>query len=495
MSTSTRADRQSRLDALGEIETRLAAGQDTTELRCRRAALLDALGRTNDARQVYLEALAAAPDDAALLNGLGALLYRTGYRNAARTIYARVAHSHPGQPIGHVNLGNVLREAGDLDGARRHYEIALQIAPGVAEAHQGLGNVLAATGDAVAAERHWRLGYQDQVVNAWPYRGFGQPIHVLMLISVANGNIPARVFLDDRLFAVTTVAMEFYTDALVLPPHDLVLNAISDADLCGTALQAAVKLLDRTAAPVINHPAAVLRTGRVRIASRFKQIPGVVTPRCVLLPREQLAGPGGGRLLARHGFQWPVLLRAPGFHTGQHFVRVDAEKALRGAVAGLPGAALLAIEYVDATGVDGKSRKGRVLVVDRQLYPLHWAISSHWKVHYFTADMADCKDCRIEEARFLSDMADFLGPRAVAALTEIARRLDLDYGGIDFGLGADGQVILFEANASMAIVPPPAEAQWIYRSMAIDRPLLATKGLLMTRARAHAVGVVHAGGG
>jgi hypothetical protein len=489
MSTSIPADRQGRQDALAEIETKMAAGQDAAELRCRRAALLDALGRTNDARQVYLEALTAAPDDATLLNGLGALLYRTGYRNAARTIYTRVAHSHPGQPTGHVNLGNVLREAGDLDGARRHYEIALQIAPGVPEAHQGLGNVLAATGDAVEAERHWRLGYQDHVVNTWSYRGFGQPIHVLMLISVANGNIPARVFLDDRLFAVTTVAMEFYTDALVLPPHDLVLNAISDADLCGTALQAAVKLLDRTAAPVINHPATVLRTGRVRIASRFKEIPGVVTPRCVLLPREQLAGPGGDRLLAGHGFEWPVLLRAPGFHTGQHFERVDTANELPGAVAALPGAALLAIEYVDATGADGKSRKGRVLVVDGQLYPLHWAISSHWKVHYFTADMADCKDYRIEEARFLSDMPAFLGPRAVAGLTEIALRLGLDYGGIDFGLGADGQIILFEANASMAIVPPPAEAQWIYRSMAIDRPLLGTKGLLMTRGRAHAARV------
>ena len=153
------------------------------------------------------------------------------------------------------------------------------------------------------------------------------------------------------------------------------------------------------------------------------------------------------------------------------------------AVAALPGAALLAIEYIDATGADGKSRKGRVLIVDGQLYPLHWAISSNWKVHYFTAEMADCKDYRVEEARFLADMPAFIGPRAVAALTEIALRLDLDYGGIDFGIGADGQIVLFEANASMAIVPPPAEALWNYRSVAINRPLLATKGLLMARAR------------
>lgn len=483
MSTSITADRQARLDTLAEIEGNLAAGPDTAELMCRRAARLDALGRTYDARQLYLAALAAAPDDAAILNGLGALLYRTGYHSAARSTYERVVTCHPAQPVGHANLGNLLCEAGDSAGARRHYEMALRLAPGFPEAHQGLGNVLAACGEAAAAKHHWLLGYRNRVVNVWPYRGPGQPIHVLMLISVANGNIPTRVFLDDRLFAVTTVAMEFYTAALALPPHDLVLNAIGDADLCATALRAAVDLLDRTTAPVINHPATVLQTGRAQNARRFKEIPGVTTPRCTLLPREQLAGPDGDRLLASLGFAWPVLLRAPGFHTGQHFVRVNTAGELPGAVAELPGAALLAIEYIDATGADGKSRKGRVLIVDRQLYPLHWAISSNWKVHYFTADMADCKNYRVEEARFLADMPAFIGPRAVAALTEIARRLDLDYGGIDFGIGGDGQIVLFEANASMAIVPPPVKARWNYRSLAINRPLLATKGLLMARAR------------
>jgi hypothetical protein len=480
------ADRQARLDALAEIETNLATGQDTAELTHRRAALLDALGRTEDARQLYLAALAAAPDDAAILNGLGALLYRTGYRSAAHTIYTRAVNCHPDQPIGHVNLGNLLHETGDLAAARRHYEIALRLAPGIAEAHQGLGNVLAAGGDTAAAERHWRLGYQDRVVNVWPYRGHGQPIQLLMLISIANGNIPARVFLDDRLFAVTTVAMEFYTDTLALPAHDLVLNAISDAELCGTALRAAVDLLRRTAAPVINHPARVLLTGRARNARRLQAVPGAITPRCVPLPRERLSGPDGGSLLASQGFAWPVLLRAPGYHTGQHFVRVDAAGELPSAVAALPGETLLAIEYVDVSGVDGKSRKGRVLTVDGQIYPLHWAISSNWKVHYFTAEMAECKDHRLEEARFLADMPAFLGPRAVAALTDTARRLGLDYGGIDFGVRSDGQIVLFEANASMAIVPSPAEARWLYRSVAINRPLLAIKGLLMARARSSA---------
>ncbi|MDR3535133.1 MAG: tetratricopeptide repeat protein [Acetobacteraceae bacterium] len=481
MTVSMSVIRQVRLNALSETEARLAAGEATAQLNFERAVLLDALGCDDDARQCYLAALAVQPDHAATLNGFGALLYRTGYHGAARTTYAQAIACHPEQPVGHVNLGNLLREAGDLATARRHYEIALDLAPGFPEAHQGLGNVLAECGDAVGAEHHWKLGYRDRVLNTWPYRGPGQPIRVLMLVSVAHGNVPARIFLDDRLFAVTTVAMEFYTPALTLPPHDLVLNAIGDADLCGTALVAATALLDRTTAPVINHPAMVLKTGRARNADRLGKVPGVVTPRCTLLLREHLAGPDGARVLASGGFGWPVLLRAPGYHTGRHFVRVDTADDLSAAVAALPGAAVLAIEYLDATGDDGRSRKGRVLIVDRQLYPLHWAVSKNWKVHYFTAEMSDCESHRAEEARFLSDMPAFLGQRAVAALTAVAQRLGLDYGGIDFALGTDGQVIVFEANASMAIVPPSAEALWNYRRAAIDGALLAAKNMLSTR--------------
>jgi glutathione synthase/RimK-type ligase-like ATP-grasp enzyme len=36
----------------------------------------------------------------------------------------------------------------------------------------------------------------------------------------------------------------------------------------------------------------------------------------------------------------------------------------------------------------------------------------------------------------------------------------LNYGGIDFGIDRDGGLLLFEANATMAILPPGADAKW-----------------------------------
>ncbi len=445
-------------------------------------ARLDAAGQADAARQGYLSILSDAPDHAGTLNSLGSLLCRTGYRSAGRTAYAQAAARHPDQPAGHVNLANLLREDGDLAAARRHYQAALACAPGCPEAHQGLGNIYADLGQTDLAERHWRDGYRDRVFTPWPYRGQGTPVRVLLLISVAGGNIPVRPLLDDRVFAVVAVAMEFYRPSMPLPPHELVFNAIGDADFCGRALQAAPELVARNMAPVVNAPAAVLATRRMENARRLSHPPYVVTPRMMRLPRAGLARPGGEEALARHGFGFPVLLRAPGFHTGRHFVRVAAAPGLAAAASALPGAELLVIEPLVGRGADGKARKCRVMIIGGQLYPLHLAISAEWKVHYFTAQMEASATYREEERRFLADMPGYLGPHAMAGLAWIADRLGLEYGGIDFAVGDAGEVQVFEANATMALVPPPADKMWDYRRAAFDAALGAAARMLLRHA-------------
>ena len=152
------------------------------------------------------------------------------------------------------------------------------------------------------------------------------------------------------------------------------------------------------------------------------------------------------------------------------------------AAAALPGDTLLAIQYLDARGRDGMARKYRVMIIDGALYPLHLAIASDWKVHYFTAAMAGSAAHREEERRFLDDMGATLGPRAMAALRGIAAALDLDYAGVDFALGREGELLLFEANATMALIPPEPDPVWDYRRRAVDHALAAAKRMLERRA-------------
>lgn len=264
---------------------------------------------------------------------------------------------------------------------------------------------------------------------------------------------------------MTAIYADFFGPDDPLPPHTIVVNAIGDADLCGAALAGAEQIVARSGAPVINRPTLVRPTGRKENARRLAEIPGLIAPRMTTLAEAATLG-------------FPLLLRAQGYHTGQHFLRIETADALGSAAAALPGGEKLAIEYLDARGPDGLTRKYRVMFIGGTLYPLHLAISANWKVHYFTADMATNDVMRAEEQRFLNDMAGVLGPRAMRALVEVQAALGLDYAGIDFALAPDGRLILFEANATMAIIAPDRDPIWDYRRHAVDAALAAAQRLL-----------------
>jgi len=484
MSDTGWAPRAAQEERLRWLESECAAGRAAIELEIERAGLLYALDRRLEAQRAFIDILLRAPTHFGALNEFGNCLTSMGSIAAACRVYSEAVAHHPANPTGHVNLGNLLLRGGDLEGARQRYEAALRISPDHPQAHQGLGAVLAALGDRNSAQPHFEKGFCGCAIAKLPYRGRKPPVPVLLLVSSGSGNIPTATFLDDRIFLTSVIVADFFDAALPLPAHRVVFNAIGDADLCLPALKSASHLAKKTNAPVINHPATIFETGRTAVAKRFRGVPGVVTPRTRALPRARLAAPTGADIISREGFGFPLLLRSPGFHTGQNFVLVESAGELAAAARGLPGDELLAIEYLDARGRDGNARKYRVMIVDGRVYPMHLAISRQWKVHYFTADMASEPEHRDEEAAFLADMAAVLGQKPLSALAQIARELGLDYGGIDFGLSSDGDVLLFEANATMVINPPDADARWDYRRPAVGRILDAVSAMILNRAAA-----------
>jgi Tfp pilus assembly protein PilF len=435
---------------------------------------LAARAEDDAAKAAYVDVLRRDPAHFAALNELATLAYASGHRSAARTAYEQAVRCHPGNPLGRVNLGNLLAEEQDFAGARVQYEAALAGDADLAEAHQGLARVLSELGEAAAAEPHWQKGFAGRALVMRPYRGAGRAVPVLLLVSAHGGNIPTRQILDDRVFAVAALYAEFFDPAQKLPEHALIFNAIGDADLCGEALARAEAIVKRSTAPVVNPPARVYPTGRAANAARLAALPDVRAPATRVLGKSELA-------VAELPF--PLLLRAPGFHTGRHFLRVERREGLAAVIAQLPGEELLAIDYLDARGADSMARKYRVMIIDGALYPLHLAISADWKVHYFTADMATNAAHREEERRFLEDMPAVLGARAVAALGAIGKSLGLDYCGVDFGLGPDGALLLFEANATMVINPPDPDPIWDYRRAPILAALDAAKRMLLAKAR------------
>lgn len=441
----------------------------STEARLRQARQFAAAGAYEEAQDYYIDVLRHAPTHIAALVELGAVAQAGGHRTAALTVFARAVSIDPANPVAHAGLGSLLYDLGELAGAERHYRAALAADPSLRIAHQGLARVLHVLGDP-AAETHLRAGFAGGGVVRQPYFGDKPGIPLLMLVSARGGNLHTRLWIDNRVYDVTAVYTDIHDPAEPLPRHALMLNAIGDADLCEPALAAAERLAAASPGPVLNDPARVRHTTRPGNAQRLAAIPGVIAPRIMRLPRQN--APQAACL----GF--PLLLRAPGFHTGQFFVRVESEAALAEAAAAMPTRELLAISYLDARGTDGMVRKYRVMFIDGAIYPLHLAVAADWKVHYFSAAMASDAAYRHEERQFLTDMPASLGPRAMTALAEIQSVIGLDYAGVDFAVAPDGRVLLFEANATMAIAHAGREPIWDYRRPAIGSALGACRRML-----------------
>ena len=464
---------------LSQIDAQPGGDARPLTLLFERARLLDALGRSDEARAAFLGVLARDAGHAGALNELGRLLDRTGFRSAARTAFARCVELHPDDPTGHGNLATSLLDGGDAVAARRHYEIALRLDPDNIEAHRCLAIVDLREGDGAGAAAHARIGFRESA-RAWPYRGSVPPIPVVVVHSALGGNVPIDRFIDDRVFAKSTVVAEFADPERPLPPHALVVNAIGDADRCRIGLRAAQALVARTPAPVVNLPQCVRATARPVNARRLAGLTGVIAPRVLKRSRSSLTGSDGAQMLLDAGLRWPLILRAPGFHTGQHCRLIERAADLAPAAAALPGDELLVIQFCDVRDPDGAYRKYRVMIVDGTIFPMHLAISKHWMVHYYSAEMHEAEK-RAADATFLRNMRDVLGPAAMAALEAIAARLGLDYGGIDFALDPAGRVVVFEANATMIVAPPPEDAQWTYRRAPVQRIEAAVRTMLQRR--------------
>lgn len=428
-----------------------------------RACCLEDLGRIDEALRAYLDLLERQPTHFGGLTNLGSLLFDRGRAAQARPYLEAAATLHPRDPVALVNLARLQAAAGDVEAAVATYTAALRAKPGFLHAHLGLAALYEERGDGDRARAHLDQAYA--VPQAWstPYRGTAPPLQVLLLVSAFGGDTVTNVFFDDTVVQKAVLVADSVRGDIALPPYHVLFNAIGDADRNAPSLERALAIAAASPAAIVNHPAAVLRTGRVEMMRRLRDIDGVRAPRTERIARTALTA---GELRAR-GFTFPLLLRSPGHHAGDHFARVETPAELDGVAAALPGTELFAIEFLDARGADGDVRKYRIVCVNGRLFPVHLAIAPQWKVHYFSAEMADRPDHRAEESAFLTDMPAVVGRRGMRALTEICATLGLDYAGVDFGRSPDGTILVFEANATMAVYRPEVIAA--VRAMLVER--------------------------
>jgi len=243
-----------------------------------------------------------------------------------------------------------------------------------------------------------------------------------------------------------------------LTGYRVLVNLITEAEHNDKVLENLKKLLRGVPGRVINKPEAVLRTTRDQVARLLAGVPGLIVPRTVRLNGRKPAVAASA--IAKVGLAPPIILRQVGTHSGKIIGLFDS---IDGAVAALGTGEHVAIQFVAFAGADALYRKYRVFFIGPHLVLRHMIVSDHWNVHAKDRGrfMAEHPDAVAEERARLESENPF-PPHIRAVLEAIRERVPLDFFGMDFGITSDGDVVLFEANATMSFFPFSSDPQFEY---------------------------------
>ena len=238
----------------------------------------------------------------------------------------------------------------------------------------------------------------------------------------------------------------------IIPDHDLMFVAISEADPAGLArIRALCAAWPR---PVLNEPAALPVLARDALSARLADVPGLHCPATIRASRAMLKRvidrPPALKMLLPDG-GYPLLLRPLGSHAGAGFKRLEDAAGLAAALDASDAATFYLSRFVDYRSPDGLFRKYRIVFIAGKPFLCHMAVSAHWMVHYLNAGMTTCQHKRDDEAQAMAGFDRGFAARHAEAFASINRALPFDVFSIDCAERADGRLLVFEADTAAII--------------------------------------------
>ena len=136
-------------------------------------AALQSLGKIDEAAEQFRQALKARPDYADAHFNLGTLLLSRGQRDEAAEQFRAVLRQRPDDADSYNFLGSALAMQGNLTGAAAEFEHALRVNPEHAGAHYNLASVLARQGDLLRASAQFEAAVRLDPENADLHNDYG----------------------------------------------------------------------------------------------------------------------------------------------------------------------------------------------------------------------------------------------------------------------------------------------------------------------------------
>ncbi len=243
---------------------------------------------------------------------------------------------------------------------------------------------------------------------------------------------------------------------------DVIINNVTNAErlLTGRRLAEAKDFTARLAPRVINPPDKAARCTRHMNPVTLTGIDGLVLP-SVRRYRRELSRLGQLVTEIEGENAYPMIVRTPYQQQSQNMILVRARAELEDAIRALTSGQLYVIEYLGQPREHGCFRRMRSFFIGGQPiiiwvdYARTWIVRSRRYIDLQT--YRDHPDLLQKANAIISKPHRELGEKAMAVLEAVGRKIPLDIFGMDFDVDDDGNVVFFEANATMRMMIPVPE--------------------------------------
>lgn len=464
---------------LGDWEAALASyckgvetAPDTGELWRRKARAETRLGNHAEAAESLERAIATGLDSPNVLNDLADLYVKLHDYAKAATLVRRLIDQHPNPKAGqYLWLGKILLAGDQAEAALPLFRKALLKDPAIRDAYSGLAICKGKLKQPQPAKKITEflvkrepmyivesrgpvearvLVFEQMASQMWKEKRYGKQAYAMMntIAGLPPDGLELRHIYVDHLSAAQL--LRYCNDC------DVVFNNVCNGEMLVLhkdlgKLRAAVA---ESEVPVINHPDLVINSTRENNYNHFKGDGRFIFPktRSYLVEEAKLERI---KQLIRGEFKLPYILRTPTTHMGTSMVLIEKDEDLDAGLRRFLGRYTYVIEYHECRFRTEIFRKIRACFIGGEFHPIRMDFKRDWNVHRFddsTQLMLDDESLQKEELAFIRDCRRYLGDTALDCLHSINDRLRLDFLGIDFGIGEDGRMVIFEANPAMNVL-------------------------------------------
>ena len=439
------------------------------------------LDKLAEAEEFARKAIAIDGQSAEAWANLGIALTKMACHEEALQAYDRALGCNPGYARAWLNKAVALLELKRYDEALQACEEALKRDPNQHELLHKKSLILKELGKLAEARKAYLTSLAMRIVKSPVFiaeRRATQKADALIVnpdpridesqksfetLHLESPNFPLQ--LAHRLARDFHFSFVFHCDAASdsarrqIPQPDIVINNCVNAEaiLSEGSLPRLIDLVDGFHVPVVNHPSKAVQSGRDKMAKLLENIPGVVVPKTMrFFPQGRTPEQLADEIEAQ--FDYPLIVRSLTAQRGMGMEKADSrEELIKALSAEKLGKGFFVTQFMDARRGDELFRKIRASIVGDEIIVVRVDFDPGWKVHggrsgrRISFYLENPRLLEVEK-QVCADPEKELGRPAMQSLGAIRDRIPLDIFGMDFNVDADGQVVFYEANATMNLL-------------------------------------------